>query len=221
MEEDGYFLFTWYSGDFGVVVLDANGATISSFRLNQALYTRTQHMTAGEYTVWLGPTAGANWGGAVGHSLTITEMPPPSVVVLGEALVIGPQESIFFPWTVEEDSYFLFTWNSGNFWVTLFCDESNAITQFFMTESNHTRRISLEAGEYLVWLYSFDSEHNSVTITETEPPPPPPTLWQRVFAVIGPLTFGITIAVVIAFSLFVPLAWLGVRFHPIEMIGSF
>ncbi|MCL2195077.1 MAG: hypothetical protein FWB76_03910 [Oscillospiraceae bacterium] len=145
--------------------------------------------------------------GAVGASA----MPPFDElerVVLGQPLVVEPDETGWFAWVVEESREFVFTWNSGDFDLHVFTQDGELGGGVSMWETgNQTFGLHLQAGEYTVVLVPFRTTvgDHSVTITQV------PTWWQNFVAAIGPLLLGIAIAVVIAGGLFATLWWLGMN----------
>ncbi|MCL2445799.1 MAG: hypothetical protein FWD06_03405 [Oscillospiraceae bacterium] len=98
-------------------------------------------------------------------------------VVLDEPIVFAQDEIVMLAWTVEEDGYFLFSWNAGDFdiWVSHAASGEGVFAlAVYRTNSTHIRHLS--AGEYIVRIAPWGAFHavHSVTITETDPPPPPP-----------------------------------------------
>jgi len=216
VEEEADFLFTWNSGDLRVSVRDENEQLVQQFDLWSNSRTRAQRLTAGEYILQLSPWS-SNWMGD-DHSVTITMIPPPPAVVLGEPLVIGPQETQLFTFAAQEDSYFLFSWNSGDARVTVRNANNQIVRQMDLFSGNPMATLSLEAGEYTVqlspWSSAWTGGDHSVTITEADPPPPPPpppTTWETFRDVVLPGLLGLAVALLIAVAAFLPLWWLGMN----------
>ncbi|MCL2445801.1 MAG: hypothetical protein FWD06_03415 [Oscillospiraceae bacterium] len=170
VEESGYFLFSWNSGNIGAQVFEAqSGHSVFFEFVNEANPVHRGFFAVGEYSIWIEPR---QFSGFEEHSMTITEI---ESVVLGEPLVVSTLNVELnvgmYRFAVEESGDFLFTWNSGDFLVAVFEAESEDSVYFGRINANRTNYF--DAGEYILEIRPWRASElvtHSVTITATNPP---------------------------------------------------